>query len=138
MEGKNTQRWNRFEMVLMVAGLLSPAIATATEPVLPAGSSSQVVSLVEVMLKLGLVLALILAAGWLVRRLQNGKRGTSKTLEILDVLPVGPKDRILLVRAGNTQLLVGSTPGRLTALHEMQQPISFAEHARKQLEEQAA
>ncbi len=90
------------------------------------------------MLKLAVVLTLIVAGGWLVRRLQRGRRPGARTLEVLDVLSVGPKERILLVRAGNVQLLVGSAPGRISTLHCLEQPLSFAEQTRLQLEEQAA
>lgn len=138
MDGKTTRGRNRFLMVLMVASLLSPAFATTAEPVLPAGPSMQLAGLGAVLLKLALVLGLIVLTGWLLRKFQRRQHGTSKTLEVIDILPVGPKDRILLVRVGETQLLVGSTPGRLTPLMEVAEPVSFATHARQQLQEHAA
>ena len=138
MDGVRTQRPNRLPLVLMVASLLSPVIAAAAEPVLPAGPSMEATGFAMMMLKLGVVLTLIVGGGWLVKRFQRGKRLGNKTLEVLDVLPVGPKERILLVRAGDIQLLVGSAPGCLNTLHCLERPLSFAEHARLQIEEQAA
>lgn len=125
-------------MVLMVASFLSPSLATAAEPVLPTGSAIDMASFGSMMLKLALVLALIVAGGWIVRRLQHVQRGTSKTLEVLDVLPVGPKERILLVRAGETQLLVGQTPGRLNTLQRLDRPVAFADQVARELTEHAA
>lgn len=103
-------------MVLMVAIQLSPSLATAAEPVLPAGPSLDLHSYLSVIVSLGVVLGLILLAGWLMRRVQRVRRGGSATLEIVDVLPVGPKEKILLVRAGDRRLLIGLTPGRMSAL----------------------
>ena len=138
MDGANTQGPNRFPLVLMVASLLSPFIAAAAEPVLPAGPSIEAGGFAMMMLKLGVVLTLIVGGGWLVKRLQRGKRPGNNTLEIVDVLPVGPKERILLVRAGEVQLLIGSAPGCISTLHCLERPLSFAEHTRLQIEEQAA
>ena len=138
MDGVGTQRPNRLPLVLMVASLLSPFIAAAAEPVLPAGPSMEATGFSMMMLKLGVVLALIVGGGWLVRRVRRGKRLGNETLEVLDVLPVGPKERILLVRAGDIQLLIGSAPGCISTLHCLGQRPSFAEHTRLHIEEQAA
>lgn len=138
MDGATTQRPNRFPLVLMVVCLLSPVIATAAEPVLPAGPSMEATGFAMMMLKLAIVLALIVGGGWLFKRVQRGQRLGTKSLEVLDVLPIGPKERILLVRAGDTQLLIGSAPGCIAALHCLEQPLSFAEHARLQIKEHAA
>ncbi len=138
MDGVRTQRPNRLPLVLMVASPLSPVIAAAAEPVLPTGPSMEASGFAMMMLKLAIVLALIVGGGWLVKRLRRGQRPGNSTLEVLDVLPVGPKERILLVRAGDIQLLVGSAPGCISTLHCLEQPLSFAEHTRLQIEEQAA
>lgn len=122
-------------MVLMVASLLSPSLATAADPVLPAGSGVDFAAFGGVMLKLALVLGLIFAASWAVRRFQGLQRNASRNLEVVDILPIGPKERILVVRAGNTQLLVAQTPGRLATLHELSEPLGFAEHVARQLDE---
>lgn len=128
----------RFDLVLMVAGVLSISRATLAEPVLPAGTSLDWSSFAMVMLKLAVLLALIVAAAWVVKRVRRvGHRG-GQALEIIDVLPVGPKERILLVRAGATRILVGSTPGGLRTLHRMDEPASFSSEIRRELAERAA
>ncbi|MBT8137863.1 MAG: flagellar biosynthetic protein FliO [Gammaproteobacteria bacterium] len=133
---KRTQGPGRLCQVLMVATLLSPSIATAAESVLPAGSFESAGSFISVIVSLAGVLALILLVGWFMNRLQRVRRGGSATLEVVDVLPVGPKEKILLIRAGEKQVLLGMAPGRISALAEFEPEaakpkpkFSIAEHA---------
>ena len=135
-EGKRrTQRPDRLCKVLMVATLLSPSFATAAESVLPAGSSLDAGNFVSVLASLAGVLALILLVGWVMQRMQRVRRGGSATLEVVDVLPVGPKEKIVLIRAGRKQLLLGMAPGRISSLGELdteadaQPKFRVAEHA---------
>ncbi|MDH3645511.1 MAG: flagellar biosynthetic protein FliO [Gammaproteobacteria bacterium] len=114
MEG--TQRQDRLRMVLMVATLLSTPSATAAESVLPEGSTLGTGSLISVFFSLAVVLGLIVLVGWVMKRMQRVQRGGSAMLEVVDVLPVGPKEKILLVRAGDQRLLIGITPGQLSNL----------------------
>ena len=121
MDGKKrTQGPDRLCLVLMVATLLSPSIATAAESVLPAGSFESAGSFVSVVISLAAVLALILLVGWVMNRLQRVRRGGSATLEVIDVLPVGPKEKILLLRAGDKQVLLGMAPGSISPLAEIE------------------
>ena len=121
MDGnRRTQRPDRLCMVLMVATPLSPSIATAAESVLPAGSALDVGNFASVLVSLVGVLALILLVGWLMQRMQRVRRGGSAALEVVDVLPVGPKEKLVLVRAGEKQLLLGMAPGRITPLGELE------------------
>ena len=117
-EGNLSQRPNRLCMVLMVATLLSPlpSNATAAESVLPAGPSLGAGNYLSVFLSLAVVIGLIMLVGWVMKRLQRVQRGGSVAMEVIDVLPVGPKEKILMVRAGQSRLLVGMTPGRLSTL----------------------
>ncbi len=139
MDGKKrTQRPNRLCMVLMVAILLSPSLATAAEPVLPAGPSLDFSSLLSVVTSLALVLALILAAGWVMRRMNRVQRGGTTALEVVDVLPVGPKEKIILVRAGQSHLLVGLTAGRLSPLGEVNAGDTPGDAPKFEIREQAA
>lgn len=120
MDGnKRTQGPDRLCQVLMVATLLSPSIAAAAESVLPAGSFENAGNFVSVIVSLVAVLALILLVGWVMNRLQRVRRGGTATLEVIDVLPVGPKEKILLLRAGEQQVLLGMAPGRISSLGEV-------------------
>ena len=128
-EGKLSQRPNRLCMVLMVATLLSPlpSNATAAESVLPAGPSLDAGNYLSVFFSLAVVVGLIMLVGWVMKRVQRVQRGGSATMEVLDVLPVGPKEKILMVRAGDSRLLIGMTPGRLSTLGILDTEIAASE-----------
>lgn len=114
-------------------GALGSAVAFAqTQATRPFGAPSAaassapsgVASLGQVTLALGLVLALIFVAAWLMRRLRGfGKTGTG-TLDIIADLPVGQKERAVLIRVGTQQVLIGVAPGRVTTLHVLDEPVS--------------
>jgi flagellar protein FliO/FliZ len=119
-------------MPALLASLLvvSQAVAQA-EPTRPfaapttmnSPSPSGVASLGQVTLALGLVLAVIFVAAWLLRRVRGfGKAGTG-VLDIIADLPVGQKERAVLVRVGTTQVLIGVAPGRVTTLHVLTEPV---------------
>jgi flagellar protein FliO/FliZ len=96
----------------------APSVATSAAP-------SGIASLGQVTLALGLVLALIFVAAWLMRRLRGfGKAGTG-ALDIIADLPVGQKERAVLIRVGTQQVLIGVAPGRVTTLHVLDEPVSL-------------
>jgi flagellar protein FliO/FliZ len=95
----------------------APSVAATAAP-------SGIASLGQVTLALGLVLALIFVAAWLMRRLRGfGKTGTG-ALDIIADLPVGQKERAVLIRVGTQQVLIGVAPGRVTTLHVLDEPVS--------------
>jgi flagellar protein FliO/FliZ len=78
------------------------------------------------------------------RRLSSLPTGGGSGLRVVGGLALGTKERILLVEVGETQLLVGVTPGRLSTLHVLDKPVflpgrpsgkppSFAERLSKAL-----
>ena len=75
------------------------------------------------MLGLGLVIGLIFLLAWLVRRVQQaGPRG-NRLIRTLASQPLGPRDRLVLVQVGEEQILLGLTPGRITPLHVLKEPV---------------
>jgi flagellar protein FliO/FliZ len=64
-------------------------------------------SLTQLTLSLIAIVGLILAIGWVLKRFKlNAPRGSVDS-EILDQLSVGPRERVLLIRIGAAQVLVG-------------------------------
>ena len=54
-----------------------------------------------------------------------------QVIEIVGTRVVGPRDRLLLVQVGNEQILIGHTPGSLTALHVLAEPVQVPASARQ-------
>lgn len=63
-----------------------------------------------VLLSLTLVLAFIFAAAWVVRRMPLGVGRGNGPLKVLAALPLGPKERLVLVEARGEELLIAVSP----------------------------
>lgn len=82
--------------------------------------------LLRVLLSLGGIVALIFAAGWAMRRLQSRQFIGGRRLRCLETLPVGARERVLLLEADGKRLLVGVGAGGVRTLHvyEGQVPVA--------------
>jgi flagellar protein FliO/FliZ len=81
--------------------------------------------LLRVIVALLVVLAAVLAAAWLARRMRAFSGGSgSSSLELLGQLSLGARERAVLVRVGDRQLLIGVAPGHVCTLHVLEQPSS--------------
>jgi flagellar protein FliO/FliZ len=78
---------------------------------------SAAAGLAQTGLSLLLVLAAIFALAWVLRRVQGFRVAGSAVLQVQGGLQVGPKERVLWVRAGDAHLLIGVAPGRVQTLH---------------------
>jgi flagellar protein FliO/FliZ len=90
------------------------------------GAPSVVGSLGEVTFALAAVLAAVFVAAWLLRRVRGFGSAARGALDVIADLPLGPKERAVLVRVGKTQLLIGVAPGRVTTLHVLAEPVDVA------------
>ena len=104
-------------------------------------------SLVQLTLSLVVVVGVILAASWLLKRFKvPGVRGGIGALSVIDQLVLGPRERIVLVRGGEGQVLVGIGAGGVVALTPLATPIAlpaapvaqpgFAERLREMMKRQ--
>jgi flagellar protein FliO/FliZ len=72
----------------------------------------------EVTLALLLILALIAGLAWVMKRMRGfGGRGAFSRIQILSEATIGLKERCVLVRVGETDILVGVAQGSVRALH---------------------
>lgn len=73
------------------------------------------------------VVGLILALAWLARRMPGlGGAGTSPALRIVGSLALGPRERVIVVAVGDTQLLLGVGAGGTRTLHTLSAPLPVA------------
>lgn len=84
------------------------------------GSGTQLLS---VLLSLVLILVLILALGWFLRRFSQGGIFASKGMKVVASLPLGARERLVLVELGGQQILLGVTPQQVRTLHFFETPI---------------
>lgn len=79
--------------------------------------------LAQVLLGLLLVIGLIFLLAWLVRRMQQVVPRGGQVIQLLASQSLGARERLLLVQVGSEQILLGLTPGTITALHVLAQPV---------------
>ena len=80
-------------------------------------------SLTQLTLRLLAIVALILAISWALKRLKlAGPRG-SGGIAVIDELSLGPRDRIALIRVGESQVLVGISAAGFVPLTPLAAPI---------------
>ena len=104
-----------------LAGATAATAATAAAaPIVGSGIGGQLTQLV---LGLLLVLGLIFALAWLLRRVQQTGSRQGQVIELISSRALGARDRLVLVQVGNEQILLGLTPGRITPLHVLKEPV---------------
>jgi len=113
----------------LAAALMLPFSVLAAEPVVtataaPAVGSGVAGQLTQLVFGLLLVLGLIFFLAWLLRRVQQaGPAGKTQVIDIVGSRALGPRDRLVLVQVGHEQILLGLSPGSITALHVLKEPV---------------
>jgi flagellar protein FliO/FliZ len=117
-------------MLAAASRALHAASATPFAAPVQQSVTSSASGLLRVVLALIVVLAAVLAAAWLARRMRAfSGGGASASLEMLAQLPLGTRERAVLVRVGDCRVLIGVAPGNVRTLHVLgpgTQPLADA------------
>ena len=100
-------------LLAQVAAPARPFAAPEAAASLPAGSAS---GIGQVTLALLIVLIAIFGVALVVRRLRGYSRGGSGGIEVLAQVALGTRERAMIVKVGQMQLLLGVAPGRVSML----------------------
>lgn len=79
--------------------------------------------LVNVTLALMGIIGLIFALSWFVKRFNQGSFSANAHIKILSAMPLGTRERIVLIEAGGQQLLLGITSTNINTLHVFETPV---------------
>ena len=93
------------------------AVSTPTAPT--AGGLAQVT------FALLLVLVAIFAVAWVARRMRGFNNRVGDAIDVLADIPLGQKERAVLLKVGAKQILVGVAPGRVNTLHVLEEPLDL-------------
>ncbi len=104
------------------ASAAAPAPAGGTAPAPMVVEPFSAASLMQLLLGLGLVIVLIFALAWFVRR-AGGLGQSQGGLRVVASLPLSTRERVVLVQAGEHQLLLGVAPGRVNLLQQFDTPV---------------
>lgn len=77
-----------------------------------------------------LVLVCVVALAWMMRRFGRLQSSANGALRVVDGIALSTRERLMLVQVGDTQILLGVAPGRVEAVHVLDQPV---EEARQEL-----
>ena len=95
----------------------APAVGPlVTEPV----STGQYLQMV---LGLLLVLGVIFALAWVIRRMGQFAAPANANVRVLGGVNVGQRERVVVIQIAETQLVIGVAPGQVNTLHVFDKPV---------------
>ena len=111
--------WISISMWLLpLASVAAPASAPPASSAPTAGNDSVMLAFAAPVLA---VVFAMLAFWWLVRRFAVA-RGGSGPMRVTQALAVGPRERVVLMDAGDKHLVLGVTPAAVTLLTQWDKP----------------
>jgi len=99
---------------------LSNSVFVATDAATP---TTDIVSMV---LSLGMVVVLILVLAFFVKKL-NPNLTNNDEFKVIRSLPLGSRERLMVVEIDNAQHLLGVTPHSINYLHKLETPLTEKE-----------
>ena len=109
-------------LLFLFCGLPLVAVAETTQRTAPGVDAG---NLLQTLLGLGLVLALIAAMAWLMKRSQQWHGLGQQQFKVIAALPLGPREKAVLLKVGDQQLLLGVTPQNVNLLTTLEQPLDL-------------
>lgn len=80
-------------------------------------------AVVQTVLGLIVVVVVIIAGAWLLRRVAQLQTGAQSALRVIASVSLGSRERAVLMQVGDRQLLVGIAPGHVSTLHVLDQVL---------------
>ncbi len=88
----------------------------------------ELTSPLDLLLRVGLglvvVLVTIAVASWAARGFFKTRLTAGGPLRVLAGLSLGTRERVVLLQVGDTQLVLGVSPGRIQTLHVLSEPLA--------------
>jgi flagellar protein FliO/FliZ len=88
-------------------------------------ATPSVTGLGQVTFALIVVLGTVFAIAWAVRRMRGFGNRVGSAIDVIADIPLGQKERAVLLKIGQTQILVGVAPGQVNTLHVLTEPIDL-------------
>ena len=110
--------------LFLCALMLAAPIAGAADAVPPAPTFQSTApdlgsSALQMVLGLIVVLALLLGALWLLKRLSQPSGAAAGLMRVVAGVAIGPRERVVILELGNSWLVLGVAPGQVTTLAEI-------------------
>ncbi|MCC7464326.1 MAG: flagellar biosynthetic protein FliO [Gammaproteobacteria bacterium] len=101
------------------------SFAAPPSPALPGPTGG----LLRVLLALALVLAAVAGVAWLLRRMRGLGGGGERAIELVAQASLGTRERVVLVRVGGHELLLGVAAGSVRTLLVLGDSVAVAQDA---------
>ena len=105
------------------------AVATPAAPAAATAPPSSAGSLLQVVFGLLVVLGLLAAALWFLKRMGGGRFAPGSVVKIIGGVSVGNRERVMVVEVADQWIVIGVAPGRVSTLASMprqEQPAAQA------------
>jgi flagellar protein FliO/FliZ len=110
--------------LLALALVAGPALANDAAKELATGglpTADLTSAAIRMVVGLAVVLALLGATAWVSRRFRTGAQARGGQIEVISGLSLGARERVVLIRVGGDQVLVGVSASGMRALHVLNQ-----------------
>lgn len=114
---------NRFVFI----ALLTPVWVFAADSPLVSADPINPAYMVKLLLSLSVVVGLIFALAWMVKKYNVMPSLNGGPIKILSSLALNSRDRIALLEVGEEQILVSISPGKISKIHELKIPLKQSE-----------
>jgi flagellar protein FliO/FliZ len=104
----------------------APAHAFAAPEAVNAPTAPTAGGLAQVTFALLIVLVAIFAVAWVARRMRGFNNRVGGAIDVLADVPLGQKERAVLLKVGSKQILLGVAPGRVNTLHVLEEPLELS------------
>ncbi|MEI7455511.1 MAG: flagellar biosynthetic protein FliO [Nitrosomonadales bacterium] len=104
-----------FALICSNAAIAADIARPAYTPPVPTSSGS----LLQISFSLLLVLAVIMAIAWLLKRMNIAQHGTGNLLKVVGSIAIGQRERVVMIEVEDTWVLIGVGPGQIRTLHTL-------------------
>ena len=105
---------------VLLATLATPLLAA---PVSGAGATAGNANIIQWLVSCFLVIGLILLLAWLLKKSRLMPNQAQSQLRVLSVLSLGTREKLLVVKVGSEQLVLGMTPANISLLCKLETPL---------------
>ncbi len=74
---------------------------------------------------LAIVILCIVGLAWLLKRAGGLQASAHGALRVIDGIALSARERVVLVQVGDRQVLLGVAPGRVNAVHVLDEPVEM-------------
>lgn len=112
---------------LFVFSIPAFAINNVAAPAVGSGIPSPSANMLEVFLSLGIVIIVIFAFAWFMKRMGHINMTNNQVMHVKASLPLSAKEKLMVVQIGDEQVVIGVAPGFVGHIKTLDTPLVDAQ-----------